>query len=187
MGLTYKSSIQCLLTMAGFVFHTGWHWNFVYKTMTGVQHTRMLTRMQHTTIMTCVQHTNSYSREMHEVWLACFLLTCSTQCISHAAHKIYFAFTTQILLTSSTFRVTRKFWLSDLTKLKTTRVLGTCDVNLDVSCTVATQLKLSLRKQQPVLLVEWVTSNFIDRRLACHLIPYLLLQSLLPLLIFDYF
>ena len=91
-----------------------------------------------TQILTCEQHTNSYLHATHEIWLVYALLTSVRHMTyrSHAAHKIYLMCTTRILLTSSSFRVTCECWLSHSTKLKATRVLGTCKCQLrrDLYC-----------------------------------------------------
>ena len=69
---------------------TVWHWSFAYKTMTGMQYTRILTHIQQRNNWPArMQRTNSYSCATHEVWHLCFLLACRTWCITRMQHTKY--------------------------------------------------------------------------------------------------
>ena len=116
---TYKGWFRYLQITNG--WDTGWCWNFAYKTMTCVQHTRILMR---------VQHTKSYLHAK-KVWFMCFLLVCGTQCIAHMQHTKYTSHALHKFYSQATHFVSHACvdWVARH-KLKTTCVLGACECQL---------------------------------------------------------
>ena len=113
--------------------------------LTCVQHTRRLTRVQHTKYYSCPSYNRAAhedgSRAVHEIKLAC-----STQKITFVSH-------------ASLVRVTQQ-------KYKNTRVLPHASVNLEMSCTViinnfASTVHMYRQKLNVLLVVKVFYENMI--------------------------
>ena len=82
-------------------------------------------------MLTCVQHTNSYSSATHKVWLACFLLACSTWRIAHVQYTKYGSRALHEFYSRAARFVSHACadWVTRQ-KLKTMRVLGARECQL---------------------------------------------------------